>query len=636
MSDLSLLWQAAYRQDAVGKTDGQLLERYVHRRDQAAFALLLRRHGPTVLGVCRRMLNNEADAEDAFQATFLILIGKAHVLTDRAILGDWLHQVARHTSLKARVAGARRRAREQRAARPEAAPMEQERSGLLVGLDEELRRLPQKYRLPVLICDLEGKTRRQAADLLGWPEGTVAGRLARGRAILQKRLLRGVVAGAALPALLASATAGAAPRPGLIEPLVQAAIRVVAGGSASGVLSANVLSIAHGVTQAMFWSKVKVVALSLLAIVLVGAAGGVGYVALGGPESIQPPPPEPVIARAQPPRVAQAPVAVEAPPVAEEPAVVQAPSAKIGEDVFSLQGHKMGISSVAFSQDGKRLASASSDGSVRVWDAEAGKELVLIRTGHQVNCVAIGPKQDMLASACADGTVVLWDLSNGQELRSFNGHRHLGSSVHAVAFSPDGKYVISGNGSPSGTISAIVWEAASGNEKMTLGGFTGMVVSLAYSRDGKKIVSASGDKRLRVWDAHTGKELVTIVQPDNYYWGVAFSPDGKRLVAANDNRKVTIWDAETGKEVISMRGHAREVTSAAFSPDGKLVASVAYDATLRLWDATTGEELDRRGPMAREMHSVSFSPTGRHVAAGCADGVVRVWEIKHSRSPNER
>ena len=185
-------------QGCAEQTDGQLVSQFLSRRDEAAFVALVRRHGPMVLGVCRRVLGNAADAEDAFQATFLVLVRNAASLSGRAVLGDWLHGVARRTALSARRACTRRRSKEQAMARHrrlQTADCGDRHAGNLQSepgdsqfdvddwlplLDEELCRLPEKYRLPIVLCDLEGETRREAADRLGWPEGTVAGRLARG------------------------------------------------------------------------------------------------------------------------------------------------------------------------------------------------------------------------------------------------------------------------------------------------------------------------------------------------------------------------------------------------------------------------------------------------------------------------
>ncbi len=170
------LLRAAHAHDADGQTDGQLLSQFLARRDEIAFAALVRRHGPMVLGVCRRILGNAEDAEDAFQATFLVLVRKVASLASRAVLGDWLHGVARRTALNAKRVAARRRVKEKAMARSET-QSEEVRDDRLALLDEALSRLPEKYRLAIVLCDLEGWTRREAADRLGWPEGTVAGRL---------------------------------------------------------------------------------------------------------------------------------------------------------------------------------------------------------------------------------------------------------------------------------------------------------------------------------------------------------------------------------------------------------------------------------------------------------------------------
>src|SRR5262249_32845029 len=152
----------AWADGGAGLPDGQLLERFLLERDEAAFTALVHRLGPMVLGVCRRILGNEADAEDAFQATFVVLSRKAATLTERPVLGDWLQGVARRTALKARSAAACRRVKEMATARPEALA-EETRNDWLPLLDRELSRLPEKYRLVVVLCDLEGKTRQEAA-----------------------------------------------------------------------------------------------------------------------------------------------------------------------------------------------------------------------------------------------------------------------------------------------------------------------------------------------------------------------------------------------------------------------------------------------------------------------------------------
>jgi RNA polymerase sigma factor (sigma-70 family) len=280
--DILPLLQAARVQNA-GKTDGQLLDQFVTQRDEAAFEALVRRHGPMVLGVCRRILGNVADAEDAFQATFIVLLRKAASLTARSVLGDYLHGVAHRTALKARCAAARRRAMEQ-ALPTTIARVGEDRNDWLPILDEELARLPEKYRLPMVLCDLEGKTRREAAGQLGWPEGTVAGRLARGRALLAKRLLRGAqVLSGGVPGVLLEGAAQAALPPGLVSSTVQAVASVVGGqGTAPAVLSTTALTLARGVMQTMFWNKIKIGVMVLLAAVVTTGVGGVIYRVVAG------------------------------------------------------------------------------------------------------------------------------------------------------------------------------------------------------------------------------------------------------------------------------------------------------------------------------------------------------------------
>ena len=184
--------EAAMQYEHASLTDGQLLERYIHDQEAEAFAVLVHRHGPMIWGVCRRVLRSHEDAEDAFQATFLVLVRKAASVRSRDLVGNWLYGVAHQTALKARATTAKRRAREKQvAAMPEPAVEQHEPCDEQQPLlDQELAHLPDKYRTVIVLCDLEGKTRKEAAVQLKIPEGTVASRLATARAMLAKRLAR--------------------------------------------------------------------------------------------------------------------------------------------------------------------------------------------------------------------------------------------------------------------------------------------------------------------------------------------------------------------------------------------------------------------------------------------------------------
>jgi RNA polymerase sigma factor (sigma-70 family) len=267
------LYRAALSGDGAGLSDGQLLESFLARRDPEAFACLVRRHGPMVLGVCRRVLRDLHDADDAFQATFLVLVRRASAVLPRERVGPWLHGVAYRTALKARGLAARRRGREAplETVNPEA-PAVSEYSDLKQLLDRELTRLPDAYREPVILCDLQGRSRAEAARELGVPEGTVSSRLARGRHLLGRRLARQGIGPAAMAALLATQAATAAPPPALTAATVSAAIAVAAGNT--GAVSATVAALMQGVIRTMFLGKLKTFSVLALVTALAVLPGG--------------------------------------------------------------------------------------------------------------------------------------------------------------------------------------------------------------------------------------------------------------------------------------------------------------------------------------------------------------------------
>jgi RNA polymerase sigma-70 factor (ECF subfamily) len=279
---------------AHGATDAHLLERFVALRDEAAFELLLWRHGPMVLSVCRRLLHHEQDAEDGFQATFLILARKAASVVKRDSVGCWLHAVAYNTALEAGQANARRRARERQVRNmpqpevcPTAGPAESPDWRPL--LDHELNRLSERYRSAVIMCDLEGHPRKEAARLLGVPEGTLSSRLTRARMLLAKRLAgRGLaLSGGALAAGMLADAASAQVPAALVGSTARVAALVAAGQLAAASTPAVVLM--KGVMHAMLLKKLRLV---VGAVMVAAALGAVGLMSRPGDEARAQPGPE--------------------------------------------------------------------------------------------------------------------------------------------------------------------------------------------------------------------------------------------------------------------------------------------------------------------------------------------------------
>jgi RNA polymerase sigma factor (sigma-70 family) len=287
------LRRAVLLQDGAASTDGQLLASFIDHHDEAAFEALVRRHGPMVFGVCRRVVGNHHDAEDAFQATFLVLARKASSVRPRERVANWLHGVALRTALKANAMTAKRREREKQAsAETEAAPHDQWRD-LQPLLDQELNGLPENYRLPILLCDLEGKTIKEAARQLGWPQGSLAGRLARARKLLARRLAnRGVTLSAgALAAVLSINAASAAVPTSLMSSTVKAATLFAAGqATAAGLVPAQVAALTEGVMKGMMLTKLSNVVAGLVVLAAVIFGGGLFYCTAAGqqPAGVKP------------------------------------------------------------------------------------------------------------------------------------------------------------------------------------------------------------------------------------------------------------------------------------------------------------------------------------------------------------
>lgn len=265
----------ACREEIAGPGDGRLLSAFLHG-DERAFELIVRRHGPMVMGVCRRILTDWNDADDAFQAAFLVLVRKARTLASPDLLANWLFGVAYNTAIKARAWAARRRRRErQMSTIPDTVGPDTDAIGrdswdeLLPLLDRELSLLPDKYRAPIVLCDLEGKTQKEAARHVGCPEGTLSARLSRGRQMLAHRLRRrgAMLTGGSLAVLLSQNALAGPVASGVVGSTVKAAVFVAAGHAATpGVISAKVAALTEGVVKSMLLTKCKL-ALGVMLVV---------------------------------------------------------------------------------------------------------------------------------------------------------------------------------------------------------------------------------------------------------------------------------------------------------------------------------------------------------------------------------
>jgi WD40 repeat protein/serine/threonine protein kinase len=307
--------------------------------------------------------------------------------------------------------------------------------------------------------------------------------------------------------------------------------------------------------------------------------------------------------------------------------------AQSGQELLSI---KYAGLNVAFSPDGKRLASANTTwpsgkrlGEMKVWDAQTGRELLTLKGGGI--SVAYSPDGKRLASD-GGGEVKVWDAQTGQELLSLKAQSSESWPNSSVAFSPDGKRLACADDK-----TVKVWDAQSGQELLSFKGHTDKVYGVAFSPDGKRLASSASGKDddywVKVWDTQTGQEILTLKGGAI----AAFSPDGKRL-ASSSGKAVKVWDAQTGQELLALKGHNEQVMSVAFSPDGKRLASATMEKEVKVWDAQTDQTpLTLPGPAGSSVASVAFSPDGKRLATGgksrpgSGPGALKVWDTQTGR-----
>jgi RNA polymerase sigma factor (sigma-70 family) len=580
---------------ADGLTDAELLAGFVRDGDEAAFAALIQRHGGLVWGVCRHLLRQEQDAEDAFQATFLALARRAGTIRKSESLSSWLHGTAYRVAMRAKRDAARRQARERRAVAPEPPSAEWSWRELQAALDEEVQALPPRQRDVFVLSRREGKSGAEAAAALGWKEGTVSGTLARARRLLRARLARRGVALSALLTGLALVGAGARAAP---PSLASAALRAALGNS----VSPHVAALAKGATASMIPTRAKLALVLLLAGALTAGAAVARHAAV--PAAV------PVVQGEQDEPRRQ-------PKEAERPDDELPAGALVRLGTVRLR-HGQPVCGLAYAPGGKQLVSVGGDGVARLWDAATGREVRTFRCAPDsvFRAVAFAPDGKTFATAetvGADAVVRVWDPETGREVSRFESRR---AWVYALAYSPDGKALAAG---ARGDL--VLLDPTTGKEQFRAEAQKRDILALAFFPDGKKVASAGVSGTVRFTDAATGKETQSLEAQREEIWGLAISPDGKVVASWGPVREgVQLWDAATGRG-IARRAGGQRVASAAYSPDGKQFATGGADGRVRVWDAATYRDLRTFDEIRGRVAAVAFSLDGKTVAWACGTAV---------------
>ncbi len=658
---------------AVGLTDGELLERFARRRDEAAeaaFEILLARHAAMVLTVCQQVLGDSHAAEDAFQATFLVVVRRAGSLRVRkpGSVGPWLHGVAYRIALKTRQGAARRRAREHRVAaptvgRPSAAI---EHGELRALLHDEVNRLPAKYRAPVVLCYFEGRTHDEAAAALRWPVGTVRGRLARARDRLRARLTRrGLTPDGWIESSLMGPATRIEPPARLLEATVAAAIK--------GMPGAAVTAMAKLMLRGVLMARIKLT-VEVLSIVFLMAGFGLAF--RGAPASQRRRRPEPARAAVATARSPSAPVDRQGDPLPEHA------RARLGTTPFH-DGSL--VNQVLYTPDAKSLVTVNNTPIVHVWDATTGRivrdigdpqaDLPVITPSR---AIALSPDGKTLATVDYPSRLRLWDVATARERRRWREAKD--HEYGRPTFSPDGRTVAVSvrrlnETTKQSELLIDLWDTGALTEhRRRIPGDWVRLWDLTFSPDATMLATATRDTEIyhgdtligpktsstRLWDLATGRERRRFSVDVCDVHAIAFSPDGKLLATAISDGTIRLHDLSTGREreprlgtqpaippgpprerVPAPRNQPRTISYClAFSPDGSILAAGTWGsgnhgdsslAEIHLWDVARGQELRRIPAHQHSVRSLSFSADGRTVASAGGEPVIRLWDVATGR-----
>jgi RNA polymerase sigma factor (sigma-70 family) len=554
------------------------------------------------------------DAEDAFQATFVVVVRKAATVVERESIACWLHQVAYRIALRARANRARIAAHEQAssdiasAADPPDLRAEAVWHDLRPLLDQELNRLPEKYRAPLLLCYLEGKSYAEAAQQLGCPKGTVAIRLSRGRELLRVRLSRrglGLTVRLVATGLSHEAASASVPSGSVASTVRNATVLAVKGAVLGNGVSAQVASLADGLLRGRFLSQVRFALVVLLAVSMVtGRAGLIARQALAV-KPVQDKHTDRSAAAAQP---------------AAEPKVERARRTRAdlyGDPLPPGALVRMGtvrfrpadwVRSLAFLQGGKIVVSTGHKG-IKFWETATGEELNRMEApGGGVWRFAVSPHAKLLAAGCFDDRTRIWDLATRRELQTLPT-----PPTHALAFSQNGRLLAT-----CGVHALQLWDWAAGQEAVRIGVQMPGPQGIVFTADDQEVIGWDFFT-VGTWEVASGRQLhevkskVIATSISN-----AVSADGK-LLATTDKAKLHLRNWTTGQELRQWDSHGDRVIG--FSPDGAFLVSTGEERT-SLWDVATGQEVQQ---IPEASITVAFRPDGRVLALGRER--VLLWDL---------